>query len=203
MIQLTDVLDFILNRCSLKELEAVAAAVERKKEQFQGGDRPDPEQFARQMSKALTGSIDESIAGIQNSFRDYARDLVRRESPDLPPEQAEALVRGLVPDAMRNEYRLRNRQSGGASERGGVERASIQLNGMPPDVVREMALQFAAFSVGRMPPEEDASLRQVLGEWPGVYWNAFPKEIRGIIKSYLENDLGEDAFLASIAVFLS
>jgi hypothetical protein len=100
----------------------------------------------------------------------------------------EALVRGLVPDV------AGRRRSG---------EAEVEFRGLPPDAVKEMALQFAAFSVGRMPPEEDAALRRALGEWPRVYWSVFPQEIRSIIKSYLENNLEEEVFLASIAVFFS
>ncbi len=73
MADLMEVLDFILNRCSLKEMDAIEAAVKRRKSDL-GSGVINPQAFAKKLSKTVSDSINTSISGLQESLKDFAWD---------------------------------------------------------------------------------------------------------------------------------
>ena len=89
-------LDYILNKANLREIEAFAAAVERRQGQLQGainGSIPfTPEEAAQKMSESIYASIDASMDGVRHTFRDYAADILQKEAPELSKEQIAGLV---------------------------------------------------------------------------------------------------------------
>lgn len=192
------VLDYILNRCSPKELDALEAAVKRRKKDL-GGMALDPGKFAKNISKAVNDSINTGIAGMQNSIKNMAYDLVRKESPDLPEEEVEKVVEMMIPDVFEKKH---STASDYLAEGKSLVGEDGKVNGFPVDAMREMVSAFVNYSFGTIRPEEDRALQNALGEWTKVYWKAFPEPLQSLIRSYLKNGLPDDAFLQAVDVLL-
>ncbi|MDR1910076.1 MAG: hypothetical protein LBQ35_09220 [Spirochaetaceae bacterium] len=176
---LVKVLDYILNRCDEASIEAVAAAVVRRRRDlamFGGKDSlPDPKHMARDLASQIDagGSAD----FIRETVRDTALRILQQEAPELSEAQVEALINSWVP---------------------GPEEMQA-----PPGVLAAMIGQFAAYSRGGMDAAEDESLRAQFGAWPERYWKAFPQLVRLIIGEYLRDEIGEAEFHRKIQTALT
>ncbi|MDR2184144.1 MAG: hypothetical protein LBO80_00535 [Treponema sp.] len=178
--ELVRTLDYILNRCDDAAIDAVAAAVVRRRRNLAlfGADRiPDPQKMARDLSARI--NIGASIEGLRETIRSMAVRMIRQEAPELTDEQIDELTAAWIPGA----------GSGGRS--------------FPRDVLASMVEQFVSFSLGRMSPSEDQSLRNEIGAWPERYWKSFPKVIRLIITDYLNGALNEGEFNSKISAALA
>ena len=189
--ELVRVLDFILNRCNERDIEAVAGAVIRRRRDIaMFGSMPvapDPRHLAEELSSQL--NIDGNIEGLKNSIRDYAIRLVKEAAPDLPDEQIEALTHNWIPE-----------RSASGAKRGGGGGAK---NGVPRDLLASMIDQFVSFSLGRMEEEEDRALRNEMGPWPDKYWNSFPQVIRLLVSDFLKGEMDEKDFNTRIGLALN
>lgn len=181
-------LDYILNKATMRELEAFAAAVERRQGQLAGAINPTmpftPEQAAKKMSESIYASIDASMDGVRHTFRDYAADLLQKEAPELSKEQIIGLVDSWIP------------QSSG--KRGKNRRASLAKNGsvqgIPADLLYEMVIQFVSYSLGEMPVETQRSLTAAMHNWTESYWRRFPTGIKQEIKVFLNGEITSGEF---------
>lgn len=181
-------LDYILNKATMRELEAFAAAVERRQGQLAGAINPTmpftPEQAAKKMSESIYASIDASMDGVRHTFRDYAADLLQKEAPELSKEQIIGLVDSWIP------------QSSG--KRGKNRRASLAKNGsvqgIPADLLYEMVIQFVSYSLGEMPVETQRSLTAAMHNWTESYWRRFPTGIKQEIKAFLNGKITSGEF---------
>ncbi|WP_304222508.1 hypothetical protein [Gracilinema caldarium] len=179
--ELVRVLDYILNRSDANSIEAIAAAVVRRKRDlslFGSAGLPDPKRWAQKVSSEI--NINASLEGIRNTVRNMVSEMLKREAPELSDEQREELLNAWVPD-----QREANNAAG----------ASKQL---PSDVLATMVHQFIAFSTGIMAPKEDAALRKELGAWPERYWESFPPLIRSLITNYLNGTVSEEEFASKL-----
>ena len=181
-------LDYILHKAGSRELDAVAAALERRQGQLDvsaAGTVPfTPEQAAKKMSESIYASIDASMDGVRHTFRDYATDLLQKEAPELSKEQLAELVDSWIP------------QSGGS--RGKSRRASLVKNGsvqgIPADLLYEMVIQFVSYSLGEMPVETQRSLTAAMHNWTESYWRRFPTGIKQEIKAFLNGEITSGEF---------
>jgi hypothetical protein len=187
--ELIQVLDFILNRCSGAEIEAVAAAVVRRRKDIEMfGDAahvPDPGRLAKEMSSQL--NLEGAIEGLSKSVRDFAIRTIRQEAPELSDAQIEELTRTWIPGP-----------GGKKSAKGGGAQS-----GIPRNILASMIDQFVSFSVGRMEEEEDAALRKEMGPWPDKYWKSFPQVIRLLITDFLKGEMEESDFNSRIGLALN
>ena len=189
-------LDYILNKATMREIEAFAAAVERRQGQLAGAINPTmpftPEQAAKKMSESIYASIDASMDGVRHTFRDYAADLLQKEAPELPKEQILGLVDSWIP------------QSSGA--RGKNSRASLAKNGsvqgIPADLLYEMVIQFVSYSLGEMPVETQRSLTAAMHNWTESYWRRFPTGIKQEIKAFLNGKITSGEFQHTVRELL-
>ncbi|MDR2375218.1 MAG: hypothetical protein LBD96_02145 [Treponema sp.] len=196
--ELLATLDYILNRCDEGAIEAVAAAVLRRRRDLTvfGGvvNLPDPHKMAQEFSSRL--DIGGAIDGLRASVRDMAVRIIKQEAPDLSDERVEDLVRTWIPE-----------RTGPAPAREGVPQGTAgALQGkaaLPEDLLRSMIDQFVAFSRGTMDEGEDQGLRAELGPWPERYWKAFPPVIRLLITDYLKGETGEKDFRGKLETALS
>jgi hypothetical protein len=183
--ELVRVLDYILNRSDENTIEAVSAAVIRRKRDltmFGGANKlPDPKRMARDLSGQI--NIGATIDGLKDTVRDMAMRIIRQEAPELTDEQAAELTCAWVPD---------NAGSGGDTD-----------NNVPKDLLETMVDQFVSYSLGRMAEEEDESLRAELGAWPERYWKAFPQVIQLILTDYLKGKITEGEFGSKIVTALA
>ena len=94
-------LDYILNKANIREIDAFAAAIERRQGQLDGavnGAIPfTPEEAAKKMSESIYASIDASMEGVRHTFRDYATDILQKEAPELSKQQIVDLACTSVP----------------------------------------------------------------------------------------------------------
>jgi hypothetical protein len=183
--ELVKVLDYILNRCDEAAIEAVAAAVVRRRRDLSlfGGvqNLPDPQHMAQELSGQInTGA---SIDGLRESIRNMAVRIIKQEAPELTEAQINELTGAWIPGA--------ETRADGAGEK------------LPRELLLSMVDQFAAFSQGRMSRAEDKSLRNELGSWPERYWNAFPPVVRLIITDYLKGETGEKEFRSKLETAVS
>jgi hypothetical protein len=174
-------MDYILNRCDEKSIDAVAAAVVRRRRDLTafGGaaNLPDPKKMARELSEQInTGA---SMNGLRETVRDMAVKIIRQEAPELNEEQIAGLTSAWIPD-----------------------RSSRSSGELPPDMLLEMVDQFVSFSTGSMSNAEDNKLRQEMGAWPERYWKAFPEVVKLIVKDYLDGEINEKAYRSKIAAAL-
>jgi hypothetical protein len=190
--ELVQVMDYILNRCDEKNIEAVAAAVIRRRRDlalFGGMDNlPNPRKLAQEVSGQI--NIGASVDGLKDAIRDMAVRIIRQEAPELKDEQVEELIRAWVPGSKTPGDPLSgDRNSGGGAE-------------LPRDLLESMIDQFVAFSTGRMSSGEDESLRSEMGSWPDRYWKVFPQVVRLIIRDFLKGEINEDEFRSKIDIAL-
>lgn len=180
--ELVRVLDYILNRGDAASIEAVAAAVIRRKrdlELFGSAGLPDPAQWARKTASQLEGGA--ALEGIRSTVRRMAEELIRREAPELSDGQLEELLDPWM----------------GNSTAGTGEKT------LQPDLLAEMVHQFIAFSAGRMDGETQKQLEVQLGSWPKRYWSAFPPVVRSLINDLLKGSLSEREFESKLRSVLT
>jgi hypothetical protein len=178
---LVQTLDYILNRCNERDIEAVAAAVVRRRRQLamfgSAASVPDPERLAKELSAEL--NLEGNIEGLKKSIKEYAVRIIRQEAPELTDAQVEELTRAWIP-------------GGGSSGKK-----------MPRDMLASMIEQFISFSLGRMEEEEDQALRREMGPWPDKYWKSFPQVLRLLISDFLKGEINEREFNTRVELALS
>jgi hypothetical protein len=180
--ELVRTLDYILNRCDEAAIDAVAAAVVRRRRDLSlfGSQRmPDPQKMARELSGQMT--VGASMEGLKEAVRSMAVRIIRQEAPELTDAQIDELSAAWIP--------------GGP---GGTPETDI-----PQDLLASMVDQFVSFSLGRMSPGEDKSLRNEMGSWPERYWKAFPQVIQLIISDFLKGGMTQGEFNSKIGAALA
>ena len=184
--ELAQTLDYILNRCNERDIEAVAEAVVRRRRDIAmfGSlpEIPDPRRLAEEITSQL--DIEGSIEGLKSSVRDYAIRTIRQQAPELTDKQIEELTRAWIPGG----------QNSG-------EESSLEKS-IPRDLLASMIDQFVSFSLGRMEEKEDRALRNDIGSWPDRYWKAFPSVIRSLITDFLKGEMNEADFNTRIGLAL-
>jgi hypothetical protein len=185
--ELVRTLDYILNRCNERDIEAVAAAVIRRRRDIaMFGNMPiapDPHRLAEEITSQL--NIEGNIESLKKSVRDYAIRIIRQQAPELTDTQIDELTAAWIPEKSK------------AAKKPGKP-------GTPQkDMLASMIGQFVSFSLGRMEEEEDEALRREMGPWPDKYWKAFPQVIRLLIKDFLKGEMDENDFNTRIGLSLS
>ena len=190
--ELVRTLDYILNRCNERDIEAVAAAVVRRRRDIaMFGSMPvapDPHHLAEEITSQL--NIEGNIEGLKNSVREYAIRIIKQQAPELTDSQLDELTRAWIPD---------RKTPSGAGKRSGV---SSPDDSLPGDLLASMIDQFVSFSLGRMEEEEDRALRKEMGPWPDKYWRSFPQVIRLLITDFLKGEMEETDFNTRIGLAL-
>jgi hypothetical protein len=187
---LVKVLDYILNRCDEGAIEAVSAAVVRRKRDltmFGGmGKLPDPKKMAEKLASQI--NVNATIGGLTDTVRDMAVRIIRREAPELDDAQVHELTKAWVP--------------GNAGPEKAGERSSAEA-AIPAHLLLAMIGQFIAYSRGTIETAEERELRSEMGAWPERYWKAFPQVVQLIIGDYLKGEVNEKEFNAKIRTALS
>lgn len=193
-----DVLDFILNQCSAKELDAVIAAVNRRQKDL-SSSTVNPQAFAKNLSKTVSNSINNSIAGLQESLKDFAWDLVKKENPNLSDKDMNTIVDQMIPDILASK---KQSSAADAIREGKSLVKDGKVNGIPCDAMLDMVLQFISFSLGTMSPEQDRALCNALGDWSASYWHSFPEPLQLLIRAYVKQEIPADAFQQGLLILL-
>ncbi len=195
--ELVRVLDYILNRSDENTIEAIAAAVVRRKRDlslFGSAGLPDPKSWARRVAADV--NVNASLEGIRGTVRNMVSEMLKREAPELSDGEREELLNAWIPSQ-------RAGTTGAAARWTAVGDANMSGSGtsgkiLPPEVLGAMVRQFVAFSQGTLDSKEDAALRKELGSWPERYWDAFPALIKSLVTEYLQGELDEASFAAKL-----
>ena len=199
--ELVRALDYILNRCNERDIEAVAAAIVRRRRDIamfgSMPPTPDPGRLAKQLNAQL--NIDQSIEGLKKSVRDYAIRIIKQQAPELTEKQIEELTRAWIPGQSPGEG---GPQGKSGKSRGGKTPSGEKPDSPPRDMLASMIDQFVSYSLGRMEEEEDKALRREMGPWPDKYWKAFPQVIRLLIADFIKGEINETDFNTRIGLAL-
>jgi hypothetical protein len=199
--ELVRVLDFILNRSDEASIEAVAAAVVRRKRDlslFGSSGVPDPKTWARRTAEQLQSGS--ALKGIRDTVRSMADQMLRKEAPELTDSQRAELLGVWVGNAGLGGSHQGNTAGEHSGDAGDADGQQVTI---PPDILLGMVEQFVAFSLGRMPEGENEALRKQLGRWPDRYWKAFPAVVRSVVTEYVKGGLAESDFRMKLRAALS
>ncbi len=195
--ELVKTMDYILNRCGAAEIEAVAAAVVRRKRDlalFGESHMLDPRSFAKKAAEDLTLGVGGGLEMVRKTVRDMAAGMLRREAPELGEDQIEELLDAWVPDAA---------GSGHPGPGNDDDDAQPARNGrVPADILLAMVDQFVAYSTGTMQNGADEALRREMGDWPERYWRSFPAVVRSVVSEYLKGGTTEKEFRSRLRAAL-
>lgn len=200
---LYDVLDFILNHADSRELGAVRAALRRREDPDTAGSRPggsgpmgiDIRGLAEESAENMQRQIGISRDEIRGMVSDLAREVIRKQAPDLDGSQVDELLREWVPpeDAKTG--------SGDRSAAGGGAHAEADAgaaNGLNPDHIRTMIGQFIAYSTGAMNVSEEMGLAEHIPDWQKRYWQRFSPVVRRLVSLLLNGSVRSDEFWRGI-----
>ena len=196
--ELVRTLDYILNRCDAAEIEAVAAAVVRRKRDltmFGDAGLMDPTRWAKKAARELAASSGASLESVRGTVRNLAAEMIRKEAPELTENQISELLGSWVPDP--GERTPAKEDSAGIVDVDG-DPSLRKAEGLAPEVLISMVAQFVAYSSGRMGRAEEDALRREMGEWPERYWRSFPGGVRAVIGDYLKGRMTEDEFRSKL-----
>jgi hypothetical protein len=174
--ELVKVLDFILNRCDEASIEVIAAAVVRRRRDlsaFGSMNVPDANNFAKTITSQI--NIGASIEGMQQTIRDMAIRIIRKEAPELTEDQINHLADSWIPSASKEKK-----------------------SPLPQELLLNMIDQFVSYSEGSMSDAEEKSLRSEMADWPERYWNAFPKVITLIIREFFDGEISAEEYKRKI-----
>jgi hypothetical protein len=178
--ELEFVLDYILNKADAGEFEVISKACQRRGRDIKafeslGGEGPGA--MARRMAGELEKGVGATMESVRGTVRGFVADIVRKNAPEISEEQLAALLDEYAPPA--------------GSSRG--EAASP----LPPEALLGMVTAFVEFSRGAMPPSRQRELWESSPRWQDEYWNAFPSEIKALVKAYIEGRIDGDTFGAA------
>ncbi|MGP1521355.1 MAG: hypothetical protein ACTTIZ_07645 [Treponema sp.] len=138
------------------------------------------EGFAKNIEDEINTSIKVSMEGVCKTIRSFAYDVIAREAPELDEEHKQMLLDEWIPHF--------NGSSSNIVKNG-------LINGIPSSMMFEMVFQFVRFGIGKMPKEEIKALEENIGtSWSKRYWDAFPIQIKKLIKDYIESEISAETF---------
>lgn len=188
--ELTNVLDYILNRAGPGEFEAVVKACERRRRdqgRFAGLGGLNPGALASRMAASVQEGVDESVERLRGTVRDYVARIVRQREPGASDEQIEALLDSCLPD-----------RRPGADGGSGWAPGDGSDSGLPPEALAAMVRDFCDFSLGAMPPSKQKELWDNLPDWKDLYWKTFPPSVKAFVKAYLEGRMDDEEFWSAV-----
>jgi hypothetical protein len=195
------VLDFILNRAQPAELEVIAKALERRRQdagRYEGLGGLNPAAMAERMAGSINQGIEGSMDSLRRTVRNYVEDIIRRQAPEASDDEVAALLDHYVGQA---EAAVLG-QAGGAPDGGAPGLVDYDggnvTSGLPPDAVMLMVRDFADYSLGLMPPSRQKELWDWMPRWQDKYWTSFDPQLKSLLKARLENRLAEDAFWQAV-----
>lgn len=146
------------------------------------------EGFAKNIEDEINISIKVSMEGVCKTIRSFAYDVIAREAPELNEEHKQMLLDEWIPHF--------NGSSSNIVKNG-------LINGIPSSMMFEMVFQFVRFGIGKMPKEEIEELEENLGDlWSKRYWDAFPIQIKKLVRAFIKNEISFELFNEKIKSLL-
>lgn len=198
-LELYDILDYILNRATTSELDAIRAALRRRDSDMPQEVGPagtgalgiDVRNLALSTAKQIEGQLGISSERVRDIVHGTVRRIIEREAPELDEEQVDELLAGLV-----SEGASPTGSDGLTSEppTGDASGTKRPLQTLPKDALVSMIGQFVAYSTGVMSMREEMSLTEQLGKWQHRYWEQFPQVVQRLVSLFIKGAMDGDAF---------
>jgi hypothetical protein len=184
---LVQALDYILNHSDEGSLDALTAAVVRRRNDLAAFNAvtgmPDPKRMAEDITGKINAGVGGSIESIKDIVRDMTIKIIKEHAPELNDKQIKELCKAWIPEK-------------------GRKNKNTAKEAVNPQLVLFMVEQFISFSQGTMSASVDKNLRDEMGAWPERYWKAFPPVIRTIITDFLKDRITEKEFNQKIGIAL-
>jgi hypothetical protein len=171
--KLFEILDFILNQATEKEIIAIKAALSRRETKSVSPSGKSLNDMVTNMASSMNERLKVPIDGIRNSVKDMVIRIIRENAPEISEDELNSLLAEWVPQKKK--------------------RAKAE-GALPGEAIISMLRSFIAYSLNSMSKIEDAKLRDQLGDWPERYWAAFPESIRALVSRYLKAKIDERVF---------
>ena len=170
---LVQVIDYILNRATEKDMVAIKAALERRENARLTPSGKSLSGMVSGMTESIRQQMKAPLGQIRASVTDMVIRMIKEKVPDISEQQLEAMLAELMPESSRQKKAPR---------------------ALPPEVLHTMIRQFVRYSIGSMLPSEEEKLRQEMGDWPKKYWESFPDPIRQSLSLFLKAEIDEEEF---------
>ncbi len=165
---LYEVVNYILNQATSAELEVIAAALQRRREDSRG-KHSSPMGMARSMASRVQEQLGKAL-DVGNISRKIVADMVRKKQPGISDKELETLLDNWLPSSAADSGKPRE---------------------LPPDVLVSMVAQYVGARQGSLSAEERRELPE---DWERRYRDAFPPTVRRLIARFLAGEMDEVAF---------
>lgn len=182
-MDITEVIEFILQHATKQELQFVGEALRRRmeRESTLGMGQVDVNRMAREMAGQIEKQMGMGAETIGPMSRRLVADMIRIEQPGLSEAEIQRLVDQFVPGSTG-----RRPQAG-------------STGGVPREMILSMITQFAAYGRGEMSEQEKAQFPK---GWYEKYWNAFAPEVQHLLKEYIHGRIGKNDFWRGIREYM-
>lgn len=167
---LYSILDYILNRATSAELEAIGEALKRRQQPRKGLGGISPRGMAEKVAKTVSGQLG-GMLDVHQVARKIVTDLIREKEPGIGERELSVLLDNWLPES-------------------GKQRKQT-----PPDVIVTMVSHYVCAHDGTLPPEQ---LQQLPQDWQKRYWDSFTPQLRTLIEAFLAGRIGEVDFWARV-----
>ncbi len=181
-MDITAVIEFIIQRATKQELQFVGEALRRRmeRESSLGLGQVDVNRMAREMAQGLEEKMGLGTETIGPMARRLVADMIRMEQPDIREADLQKLLDQFVPGSARGKGRK-------------------QTEAIPREMVLSMITQFAAYGRGEMNEQDKSQFPQ---GWYEKYWEAFAPEVQRLLKEYIHGRIGKNDFWRGIREYM-
>ncbi len=181
--RLYEIVDFILNEASERDLEVVRSALKRRIDgaDARGAMGVDPARLARSAAASIQEQLGGSIDQIRATVRNFAVEMIRKEAPEVTEAQLRELLNAWVPESSTAPERRAPGEKGAAKQ-------------LPPEALLAMVAQFVSYSTESMSVSEQLKLREQIPDWQSRYWKKFSPRLRALVSYLLNGELDPDTF---------
>jgi hypothetical protein len=164
------VLDYILNRATTGELEAIAAAVKRRQQPRKGLGGISPRSMAETVAKTVRSQLG-GMLDVHQIARKIVADLIRDKEPNIGERELAVLLDSWLPEPGKKPKKN------------------------PPDVIITMVSHYVSAQKGSLSAEQ---LKEFPQDWQTRYWEAFSPDLRALIEAFLAGHIGEVDFWSRV-----
>jgi len=184
------ILDYILNRATTGELEAIGEALKRRQQPRQGLGGISPRGMAEKMAKTVRSQLG-GMLDTHQVARKIVADLIREKEPNIGERELQVLLDNWLPGPGARPGSQGDSQAG--SQAG--SRAGNKPGKTPPDVIVTMVSHYVSARKGSLSP---AQMQQLPQDWQARYWETFSPDLRALIEAFLAGRLSEVDFWSRV-----
>jgi hypothetical protein len=198
--ELYQVIDAIMNRASLAELEVIEKALDRRR-----GEDPtglfgfEPGRLAGEMASGINDQLAGSREMIRKTVVEFVEKMIRSQAPELSESQIAELTAAWMPRSAPP-----GRAAGKSAGKGRVppQQSQSPESNIPPEVLETMVQQFVDYSLGLLERSQVRSLEKEMGDWTRRYWEHFPYDVRELVSLFLKGAMEEEDFYLALQELL-